>query len=277
MANTKKVNKTSEEVVKDNPKKTVDVEAVNVEAVNVAIQGEFELLGNPLYRSTFPKSVTLRAMTTLDEKRRLTTSGFKSICNLINGCCVSPIGFDSSELKLFDLQYLMYQERIITYGPDYKFSVKCPHCGATIESSVNLSMLPVKPVDAKFKEPFDITLPVSGDVLSCKVLSMQDYMDIDSEAKRIKNKFPDYEGDPDFILGYVFRICAINGDELPISQLQSYVETMHMKDTRAFDIQYNKVLEDVGLDTDIIIDCTSCGEEVEFGLPITDEFFRPTI
>lgn len=224
-----------------------------------------------------PAEITLRAMTTLDEKRRLSSTGMQVIPNLLNSCIIEPDNIDTTELKLFDLQFLMYKERIITYGSEYKISIKCPHCGETAELKVNLDEVPVNVLPDDFVEPFTIgPLPVSKDVVECKILSASDYIKIEREAKRIKSKFPDYEGDPEFMLTYQYKIVSINGEPAQANRIQKYVEEMHMQDTRYFDSKYAEVIDNIGMDTAMVDECPHCGRDIEYNLPITDEFFRPT-
>lgn len=245
----------------------------------VAIQETHTLPSNgALYRdSNIPVEITLRAMNALDEKRRLSSTGMQVIPDLINSCIVKPENIDASELKLFDLQYLMYKLRIITYGNDYKVNLTCPHCGERSEYTINLDNIPVKTLDEDFTEPFELDpLPISGDVIGCKILSASDYIKIEREAKRIRSKNPDYVGDPEFILAYQYKIVTINGEDVPPYKIQPYVENLHARDMRFFDSKYNAIVDNLGMDLDMVEECNHCGRDIEFNLPVTDEFFRPT-
>ena len=186
---------------------------------NVAIQETYDL------PSGYGK-VTLRAMTTLDEKMRLAGNGMDSIVNLIQNCVVEPKELKVSDLKIADLQFLMYKLRIITYGSDYRVSLRCPECGEQLEVVVNLDDLQVITPPEDFVEPFDIALPVSGDVLQARLLSTTDYNAIEREGKRIKSKQPNYVGDPEFIITYKYKIVSINNEITIPSVVQEYVENM---------------------------------------------------
>lgn len=243
----------------------------------VPIQETFELPSNGvLYKDyNIPSTITLRAMNALDEKTRLATSGMRTIPELLKSCIVSNEKIDPYKLKMFDLQFLMYKLRIITYGSDYKVKITCPNCGNEHEVAINLDEIPVNTLDEDFTEPFDIgALPVSGDVITCKLLSAEDYINMETEARRIKSKFPAYVGDPDFILSYKYRITTINGEYKPQS-IQSYVENMHARDMRYFDSKYNDITNNLGMDIDMLEICPSCGRDIEYTLPMTSEFFRP--
>lgn len=226
-----------------------------------------------------PAQWTIRAMTTLDEKARLSSTGMQAMPNLIKSCTIKPENIDPMDLKLVDIQYLMYRIRAITYGSDYKVSIKCPYCGESNDIVVDLDKIPVTYADESDKaEPFAIgPLPVSGDVLYTKLLTPRDYLAIDRDAKRLKSKNPGYIGDPEYILGYVYRIVSVNDEQLPPGEIQSYVESMHAKDTRYFDCRYSEISEGIGMDLNMVDTCKSCGQEFNFVTPTTGEFFRPRL
>lgn len=244
----------------------------------VAIQETYPIPGYALYGGSIPRDFTLRAMTTVDEKLRLSGTGFDIIPQVIQSCIVSPKDIDTFNLKVFDIQYLMYKLRIITYGPEYKLQFKCPFCGKESEIIVNLDNLESKEVPEDFEEPFDIgPLPVSGDILTCQIPSTREYLEIIKEAKRIKTKNPNYVGDPEFILTYQSQIVAINeNSDLKPFEKRQYVENMHARDMRFLDSKYLEQTDGYGLDTNVIEICESCGNDIVFDLPVTEEFFRPT-
>lgn len=231
-----------------------------------------------VYGDIIPGQVTLRAMSTLEEKMRLAGTGMSIIPSIIKRCITSPVGIDTFRMKLFDIEYLMYKLRIVTYGPDYKITLACPYCGESFDVTVDLDSIPVNEVPDDFKEPFEIgPLPISGDIIESKILCINDYIEIEKEAKRIRNKFPDYEGDPEFIVGLEKRILTVNGEDLQrTGKLRRYVENMHARDLRFFSSKYDKISSGYGMDLSMLDICPRCGKDVEYTLPVTDEFFRPT-
>lgn len=243
----------------------------------VAIRETYELPSNGvLYKDEgIPSTITLRAMNALDEKIRLASSGMRTIPELLKSCIVNDEKIDPYKLKLFDLQFLMYKLRIITYGSEYKVRVNCPHCGQEHEIIVNLDEIPINKLDSNFVEPFEIgSLPVSGDSITCRLLSAEDFINMETEARKIKAKFPNYIGDPEFILNYKYKIVSINGECKP-QLLQSYIENMHAKDMRYFDSKYNEVADNLGMDLNMTDICPSCGGDIDYTIPVTTEFFRP--
>lgn len=243
----------------------------------VAINETFAMPSRGLLDEMIPESITLRAMTTMEEKMRLGSTGITVMPNIIKACLVDPIDSDTHRWTLPDIQFAMYKLRTVTYGPEYKLTLKCPKCGNEFEIIVNLDELPVNELPDGFVNPFAIDpLPVSGDELECRFLSIKDYVDIDKESKRILRKFPEYQGDPAMICMLQHKIVKVNGEVLQGKKLQDYCEKMHARDLRFFNSKYNKVADSFGMDIyDMAEACPRCGNDVEFDLPVTEEFFRP--
>lgn len=226
---------------------------------------------------TVPSEFTLRAMTTVEEKARLAGTGMNTIPDLISSCIVKPENFDAGILKMFDLRFLLFKLRTITYGPDYNITIECPSCGKATEVKVDLDKIPTNYIeDDDFTGIITVgPLPVCGDTLECILLSSSDYVEMEKEAKRIKAKSLDYVGDPSFILSYMKRIVKINGEEVKPFKIQKYIEEMNMRDLRYLDSKYDKATEGIGMDTDMVDTCPACGFEVKYSLPVNSEFFRP--
>lgn len=242
----------------------------------IAITEKVIIPGYSLYNGMIPKEITMRAMTTVEEKMRLAGTNADILGSIIKACIVEPEDFDVKILKLQDVQYLMYRLRAITYGADYHINVDCPVCGKTNEITVNLDEILVTLADENLVEPFEVTLPVSGDIIEFNILSSGDYANIKKDANRIKAKMPAYVGNPEFMLNYQYKIKKVNGEELIPAKIQQYVENLHARDARAFDIEYDKVANKFGMDTVLSHTCDGCGEDFIYALPMTSEFFRPT-
>lgn len=232
----------------------------------------------PQYGEGYNGEVTVRSMTTFEEKNRLGSQGFwKTMTGILDAVTIAPEGFDSESLTQFDFYYLMYKMRTVSYGPTYKVSLTCPHCGKTMTSEVNLDDIPVTYLPDDFKEPFEIgPLPRSGDTLGCRFLRVHDSVVNERKAKEILRDYPDYIGDPEYILTRASQIVSINGEETSAPQAKLYVENMLAMDSAYLSQAYNKIVDGYGMNTLCHDVCKSCGEEFEFALPFNSEFFRPT-
>jgi len=226
----------------------------------------------------FPSEVSLRSLTTFEEKIRLSGQGFyQTMSKLIDTVTESPEDFNSQDLTVFDFYFLMYKMRSVTYGHNYKVTVTCPHCNKTSVLTVDLDEIKVKTLPDDFVEPFKVgPLPRSGDVLECRFLRIKDYLKNEKRAKEILRNTPNYEGDPANLLAVASRIVTINGEEKTSIEKEMYVEKMNALDN-AYLTQYCDFIEDkVGMDTECHDTCPGCGEDLIFDLPFNREFFRPT-
>lgn len=243
---------------------------------HVGIEETTQIPGYALYESWgLEREFRLRAMTTLEEKIRLSSPGFSTMARVIQNCLVNNKEFDVRDLKIFDFQYLMYKVRIVTYGAGYPVRITCPSCSRQYDHTVNLSELNVTEVPSDLKEPFKIgPLPVSKDVLECKMLTVRDYIELPDECNDFLKRYPAYDGDPEFILDLCRRVLRVNGKELP--NLRTYMETMHARDYQYFSNEYLKLTNAYGIDTVIEVECPHCKKKHFINLPMTSEFFRPT-
>lgn len=227
------------------------------------------------YPTKIPSEIELRAMSTLDEKIRLSsTNGFKVIPQLINNCKEDNT-FDAENLYLADLLACMYGLRKVTYGSDYKISLICPHCGNEVDLTVDLDSLDTVYADDNFNGTIDLTLPVSGDIVTCKLLTIKEDDLIVKEAEKIRLKFPDYVGDPTMIVKWNYIITNINGDVARQLKTQEYIENMHAKDFNYLTSKYNEFENSIGMDTELVDTCSTCERNIKYTLPVTEEFFRP--
>lgn len=246
----------------------------------VAIQEKFLLPSNGrLYTNlNIPKEINLRAMSTLDEKIRLASNNpFKTTPALIKNCLVGS-DFDTEDLKLFDLYFLMFKLREITYGSDYKVDITCRSCKNKQKVNVDLSSLEVNMLDDNDAEPFIIELPKSKDRLACRYLSCKDLNELQNEVKRIQMKNPDInESDVSFIPGLCTRVVSINDEVLPKHKMIQYMQEMHAMDYNYFDKKYIEITNKPGINLNYIETCEHCGTPMVFEVPILGEFFSPSI
>lgn len=247
----------------------------------VAMQTTYQIPGFSLYKNlgmNIERDFVLRPMTTMEEKLRLSSPGFGTIAQIIKACLKSNVDLDINQLKVFDVQYLMYKLRTVTYGEDYRFSLVCPHCGGTLDVTVDLDKLNVNVVPDDFKEPFEIgPLPISKDTIQCRLFSVKDYLDILTESKAKLEKFPEMKDDPSFLIDLCKRVVTVNNKVLAPFQLEDYLKKMHARDYQYFDSKYTQLANSFGLDVNSMeTECTHCNKKLKYSLPVTYEFFRPS-
>lgn len=243
------------------------------------IQEEYCLPSKGLiYGTPFDPTVKLRSMTVADEMKRLqkTDNGYKLMSEIIDDCLITKLPVSAYDMCLGDYQYLLHKLRVVTYGPDYKLIVGCPHCGKLFDYSVDLDSLAIKEIDDSYKDDFVIKLPKAGNTVKLKFQTPRDLDWIAQRTKEIKKNFPDMTGDPTLVLNLQTMISTIDGQALnPILAYDN------LKQLPAADMNYlmqkaEKLNEKVGIDIMFTAKCPECGNDVKSTFRFTSEFFRPT-
>lgn len=239
-----------------------------------------------LYGENFDGHLTLRAMTTNEERMRLSGQSFyQTMVMIINECIVDnkrPDGsykIDSAILTDFDFFAVLVKLRIMSYGPKYKTVYFCPRCGRTEEYVVNLSDLIYNLVPEDFSEPYTIgPLPSSGDTLGCRFLRVKDRLDIEKQKDIILAKNPTYIGDPTYMLEMERRIVEVNGEQLDYITAKDYVDSMIAMDSAVYHDKIDAVYYGV-VRTGFLDKCETenCNGKPYWILRPDKEFFRPCL
>lgn len=243
-----------------------------------------------LYRengSSFDGNITLRAMTTMEERMRLGNQDFyEAMVPIVNECIVDnkkPDGsytIDSKYLTVADFDAICIKLRNITYGPKYRTFAKCTTCGRVFQYTADLSDLEFNFLPDDFIEPYDIgPLPRSGDTLGCRFLRVSDRLEIDKEAMEFRTKHPEFTGSPEYTLEMIRRIVTINGEQVDPIMAKMYVENMIGADSD----YYHRKIDNIkyGVAKGGIVDCnfkddiiSPCNGKAIFGVQSNSEFFR---
>lgn len=239
------------------------------------VEKTFQIPSNGLFGG--PKEITLRAMTTKEEKILMTSRDFSVFDRLIKSCVVEPKDFDTGLLHQNDIMYLVYALRSITFGDKYVQEVNCPECGFKQDIEVDITDMEITILDTDdIDERLTVKLPISGDTLQLKILSSGDIKRLDKQIKLkiTKGKIQDPDS-YEFLVKLMEVIVTKNGEEFEsIDEKRNYVDNLHMQDL----VTIQNTLKDIefGLDPTIIRTCTKCGEDMEVSGLICPEFFRPT-
>lgn len=255
------------------------------------ITEQFTLPSNgKLYNGTIDPNITLRAMTTLEERMRLgSQSYYESMSAIVNECIVDnkkPDGsykLDSKYLTIFDFDAICIKLRILTYGPMYKATAKCIKCGKQFLHTMDLRDCEFVFVPDDFTEPYSIgPLPMSGDTLGCRFLRVKDRIDIDKQTQNFLAKHPDFIGDASYTFEMEHRIMQVNGEDIDSIMVQRYVENMVGGDSS----YYHQKVDDgnsFGVQRVQTIDCEDVNNPIHpcDGIAVcairgNSEFFRTT-
>lgn len=116
-----------------------------------------------------PDKITLRAMTTKEEKILYTSRDMNFLDRLIKSCCVEPKDLDTNLLHNNDLMFLTFALRELTFGSTYEQDIVCPECGTKQKVEIDISEMDVNCLDLKdLSEKLECTLPVNRRYSSTK-------------------------------------------------------------------------------------------------------------
>lgn len=224
-------------------------------------------------------NIKIRSMTTEEEMKRLGHSElpYKLLAEIIDDCLVEKPGISSYDLCISDFQFLLYKLRIVTYGPTYKVAERCPVCGKINEISVDLDKLGIQEYSEEFKKYLEITLPVTKKKIELRLQTPRILDDIKSRVSELEAKSPNISGEPAFLFNLMSIIYKVDGQLLDEVKLNSFVRSLPMADANYILKSIDKI--EIGIDTRMKTKCKdkSCRFDHMFSLPITGEFFGPSI
>ena len=232
-----------------------------------------------IYDRPVTSYVELRSMTARDEMKRLSPSSsqFKTLADIIEGCMIEKPSIHVYDMALGDYEFLLHKLRIVTYGDEYKVTIRCPYCGEIIEVVAHLEELGLKDFDEeKFRNAQTIVLPKSNHTITLKFQTPRMLDEIENKTKELKRKFKTAETSFELLTLLTSVIDTVDGAKLDYTRLESFVNKLPALDM-------NKILNSidilnnlVGIDTKLTVDCPKCGGEVPTTFRYGQEFFRPT-
>lgn len=250
------------------------------EVKNIKSQETFTLPSKGLVykpEMNIPASVTLRRMTTKEEKMRLRNEGEEKIRrDLLQACVVD--NFDVNNLKLEDANFLLFRLRAISLLDDtYKVRCMCPNCNTVFVHQINLSEVPIKYMEEDKINGFKLELPLSKAQIELKLPSIGDIILMGDKIRDYLDKFPNADrGELIYTLSSILYVDKVNGQSMLSEVLEDYLDNMDIIDARALKTAISGLDDLYGFETEIPCQCVKCGAEVTHGLPITNELFNPS-
>ena len=237
-----------------------------------------------------PASITLRRMTTKEDKMRLRNQSEFTIRRDILQACIMNEGVDAGKLKLIDANFLLFRLRSISLLSDqYKVHCRCPLCGAEFINELNLSDIPIKYMDKKKLDLFSVVLPVESEkatnkqgrdvkfIVNLKLPTLDETIKAIDDFAEYRKAFPDVDvSDYLYTTTNLQYIKDINGNRLIKEELANFLDTLDIVDSRELMMQIDKLQNIYGFEDEITAQCPACHEDVVHGLPITSELFTPS-
>lgn len=162
-------------------------------------------------------------------------------------------------LPVGDRVFLLFAIRRVSIGDEYLIEATCNSCQAKHNYTVLLSELEVRPMPDPKKRIHDITLP-SGATARFRIST-----GVDEERSMKLDKSEDA-----LSRAMHMRLELLNGQPPELKD----VRAMKWRDRRALREAWNKV--EGGVDTEVSIDCASCGVEFKRDVEVSGSFFFPS-
>ena len=121
-----------------------------------------------------PEKITIRNLTTEEEKKLFATPGPEVFDKVMDVCIVEPKGFSTKKMIVQDKMAYLLQLRAHTWTGMYLVNYRCPSCSEKFDNEVNLLEFPYYELGEDFVEKMTIDLPQSGDILEVKFLTGED-------------------------------------------------------------------------------------------------------
>lgn len=232
-----------------------------------------------IYDRPIDPNVTLRSMTTAEEMKRLspTDTPYKVMSEIIEDCLTTKLGMPVYDLYVGDYQFLLHKLRVVTYGPEYKMAIQCPNCGEVSVPAINLDEITVTEYDEAINDLMKVHLPQCDKDVELRLQTPRIIEEAAIRTKEIKKRMKDLTYDPGLIVTLQSIIKTVDGQVLRPDALETFVRKLPMKDANILLQTAKKLNGKVGLDTEVIAKCGSCGYDVVTTFRFSSEFFGPTV
>lgn len=239
-----------------------------------------------LYDKDINPDIKIRSMTVRDEMKRQSPANdgtiYRVLAEVIDDCLVEKPGISCYDMCIGDFQFLMHKLRIVTYGPEYKISCKCPNCGNFDDYIVNLENLSLDELKDFDKDKYlKLELPVSKKTIELNYNTPRILDSIEKEVDRVAKQYTKQNKEissVDWHLLYqlVYAIKTVDGQKLSVTQKETFCNNLVGRDFNAIINKLNELDEKVGLGLMFTIKCNNCGLDMSVPFRLTSEFFRPT-
>jgi hypothetical protein len=218
-------------------------------------------------------------MTARDEMKRLSPSStpLKTLADIIEGCCIEKPAVHVYDMALGDYEFLLHKLRIVTYGEDYKVSLRCPECGDLIEVVAKLGQLGIKDFDEdEIRELQTFSLPKSGHIITLNFLSPRMVEEMEVKVKDMKRRYKNATIDFETLVRLLSNVDLIDGEKKTETELENILTNLPALDLQKILNHIDKLNQQIGLDNVLYLTCPKCSEEVSTFFRFGPEFFRPT-
>lgn len=256
--------------------------AILPDITNIKTQETFTLPSKGLIydkQENIPASITLRRMTTKEDKMRMRNESEDTIRRDILQACILDPGVDAGKLKIADANFLLFNLRVLSLLDDkYKLQMVCPNCNTSFIHEINLSTLNIDYLNKDKLKDLKLKLPISGLDIELKLPSLNDIIQIGTKLREYFNRFPEADrSEAIYLTSALVYIKTINKQTMISEEIEDWLENLDILDNRALRKRLGEVDDLFGINTDMKCKCPSCQFEMSHGLPITNELFNPSL
>ena len=213
---------------------------------------------------------------TVKEEEILSTSRFlksgAATRMVIDNCIASDI--DAKDILLFDSNYLLFYLRSISYGDDYKFTLKCNNssCEQDFEHTVKITELGFEELPEDVNEPIKITLPKTG--YTVYTILPRLFHSEEIYQRNLKKKKSTADADTrlvDNLMATILKIVDPDGTEVPPGDWEEFLTAIPGMDRAEL---REKTDFSTGVDKLDGVVCPYCTTDYSGTIPIGTDFFR---
>ena len=210
--------------------------------------------------SVNPDQVQIRTFKGRDEKliAEISNENFeKKFSAVLKGVLT---GIDPMKLTIGDRLYLVIWETINSYSKIFSVDYECEHCWQKSVYDIDLTQLETIELPDNFKEPYELKLPISGDLVKVRLLRVSDMLNINELSKAGQS-----------VWLYRYALTLVN--DKSVWENVEYLEDLSTKDLmviRAFHSKFEH-----GLKMESKYECPKCGGVGIMPVPFRLEMLLP--
>jgi predicted RNA-binding Zn-ribbon protein involved in translation (DUF1610 family) len=247
---------------------------IPVESVILPSKG---LIYSPEHPLCNTEMVEIKCMTAKEEDLLTSRALIKNgtvISKLLQSCILNK-SVNAEDLLIGDRNAILINIRISGYGPEYSVRIDCPQCGEEFDNEFSLSGLKIKTLQETPLQPntnaFSFVLPLSKKEVVFKLLTGKDETEMATEESRARKKLGALT-EKNVTSRLFHSILSIDG--INERQKISYiVNNLRAGDSRALRKHIDKIEPDIEMKQFAF--CPHCGEESEYPVPLSKNFFFP--
>lgn len=200
--------------------------------------------------------IVIEPLTYQEEERilRSKNSGTAAINMLLTNCVK---GVAVPDLLQMDKLYLLLKVREVSYGPEYKFSVACPHCDTDVSTEIDMATgLNITQVEDDLEDPRTVKLPKLG---------------VDAVVRFPRVREESFLTDGDDTIKNLHRfVMSIDGNDDSVF-VSKALKRLHLIDVKT--VIKEVVRGEYGVDPRFVFECPHCKGTATMAIPLDIDFF----